>query len=76
MKADITWLDQPEVFSVNQLPAHSDHEFYSDREEFLHGKNSLAQSLNGDWRFRYSVNAMERPIDFLRKIIQKRDLAI
>lgn len=67
MKADITWLDQPEVFRVNQLPAHSDHEFYSDREEFLHGKNSLAQSLNGDWRFRYSVNAMERPIDFFEE---------
>ncbi len=67
MKADITWLDQPEVFRVNQLPAHSDHEFYSGREEFLHGKNSLAQPLNGEWRFRYSVNAMERPADFFEE---------
>ncbi len=25
MKAEINWLDNPEVFRVNQLPAHSDH---------------------------------------------------
>ena len=27
MKANIKWLDAPEVFRINQLPAHSDHPF-------------------------------------------------
>lgn len=27
MNAEIKWLDNPEVFRVNQLPAHSDHSF-------------------------------------------------
>ncbi len=25
MEADIRWLDDPQVFRVGQLPAHSDH---------------------------------------------------
>ena len=29
MNADIKWLDNPEVFCVNQIPAHSDHEYYT-----------------------------------------------
>ena len=28
MRADIKWLDNPEVFRVNQIPAHSDHDYY------------------------------------------------
>ena len=27
----------------------------------------MAQSLNGEWRFHYSVNAMERPADFFEE---------
>lgn len=27
MTADIKWLDNPEIFRVNQIPAHSDHDF-------------------------------------------------
>lgn len=64
MKADIRWLDDPEVFSVNQIPAHSDHAFYESIENFAKGKNSLKQSLNGEWSFRYSENAMCRPMNF------------
>jgi len=30
MNADIKWLDNPEVFRVNQLDAHSDHGYYND----------------------------------------------
>ncbi len=32
MEAELKWLDDPEVFRVNQLPAHSDHRFYRDQE--------------------------------------------
>ena len=31
--ADLTWLENPEVFAVNRLEAHSDHRFYESREE-------------------------------------------
>lgn len=31
MNADMKWLDDPEVFRVNQLDAHSDHCYYIDR---------------------------------------------
>ncbi len=60
MQANIKWLDDPEVFRVNQLPAHSDHRF------FVNGA-SLIQSLNGDWKFSYAVNAASRPADFYQE---------
>ena len=28
MQADIKWLDNPEVFRVNQIEAHSEHNYY------------------------------------------------
>ena len=31
--ADLAWLENPEVFAVNRLEAHSDHRFYESREE-------------------------------------------
>jgi beta-galactosidase len=67
MRADIKYLDDPEVFRVNQLPAHSDHEFYQSREEEYAGTNTLLQSLNGIWSFRYSKNAAARPAEFYQK---------
>ena len=67
MTADIKWLDNPEVFRVNQRPAHSDHVCYASKEEAKSGVSSLYQSLNGGWRFCYSKNAMERPADFYKK---------
>lgn len=67
MQAEITWLDDPEVFRVNQMPAHSDHLFYADEEECRRGESSLYQSLNGMWQFCYSENASGRPEDFYRE---------
>ena len=40
MQADIKWLDNPEVFRVNQIEAHSDHNYYLNYEEFKSGKNN------------------------------------
>ena len=54
MEAQISWLDDPEVFKVNQLEAHSDHMFYAAHEEILRGESSLKQSLNGKWQFAYA----------------------
>ena len=67
MKAEINWLDDPEVFRVNRLPAHSDHRFYKSMEEMEVGRSSLEQSLNGMWKFRYSVNAASRPAEFYKE---------
>lgn len=67
MQAVIEWLDDPEVFQVNRLPAHSDHEYYKNEEEYEKKKSSFAQPLNGIWRFFYSENAVSRPADFYKE---------
>ncbi len=66
MEADIKWLDDPQVFRVGQLPAHSDHLIYADEKEAAEGRSSLLQSLDGEWEFAYSVNAKKRPADFYK----------
>ncbi len=66
MNADMKWLDNPEVFKVNQLEAHSDHCYYLDYSDMKKEKNPLLQSLNGQWEFAYSKNVMERPVDFYK----------
>ncbi|MFC2666443.1 MAG: glycosyl hydrolase family 2, partial [Limosilactobacillus fermentum] len=43
MEAELKWLDDSEVFRVNQLPAHSDHRFYRDQEEAALEKSSYVQ---------------------------------
>lgn len=67
MKADIKWLDNPEVFRVNQLPAHSDHAYYLSYQDLGEKNNRLTQSLNGQWRFCYSRNAKSRPVNFFEE---------
>ena len=64
MKADIRWLDRPDVFRVNQCDAHSDHSFYESASDCALQQQTLKQSLNGMWKFHYSVNAKERPVHF------------
>ena len=66
MNADIKWLDNPEVFRVNQLPAHSDHEYYMNYTDLEEKENPLTQSLNGMWKFSYSQNAKIRPVNFYK----------
>ena len=61
MLPDIHWLEDPEVFRVNRLDAHSDHICYASPEET---DSSFRQSLDGAWRFRWSKNPASRPVDF------------
>ena len=63
-QANIKWLDDPRIYRVNQLQAHSDHITYASQDEAVQGKSSLYQSLNGQWRFHYASNAGKRPADF------------
>ena len=64
MNADMKWLDNPEVFRVNQLDAHSDHCYYMDYTDMEKSDNPLTQSLNGQWEFAFSKNVMDRPENF------------
>ena len=64
MNADMKWLDNPEIFRVNQLDAHSDHNYYISYEDIKKKENHLQQSLNGPWEFNFSKNVMSRPEKF------------
>ena len=67
MQADIRWLDDPQVFAVNRLPAHSDHRFYGSMEDCRRKTCGLTQSLNGTWRFQWSKSAGTCPAEFYRE---------
>lgn len=67
MKANIKWFDDPEVFRINQLPAHSDHPFYKDYREWQNHSSSFKQSLNGAWQFHFSKDPQSRLIDFYKR---------
>ncbi len=62
----LDWLDDAGTFRVNRLDAHSDHPFYRTREEVQENRSSFELLLNGEWYFRYSGNAAERPAEFFR----------
>ena len=64
MNADMKWLDNPEIFRVNQLDAHSDHNYYMSYEDIKKKENHLQQSLNGQWEFNFSKNVMSRSEKF------------
>lgn len=67
MNPQLIWLDDPEVFQVNRLPAHSDHSHFCNRKEMEREENSLIQPLNGTWRFCYSECSSKRPEEFYRE---------
>lgn len=67
MIPQLIWLDDPETFQVNRLPAHSDHSHFCNEQEMEEEKNSLMQSLNGTWKFCYSECAVKRPAEFYRE---------
>lgn len=67
MKADIKWLDNPEVFRVGVKEPHSDHRFYQNEEEVCRKQSTLEQSLDGMWKFYYSPNAAMRPENFYKE---------
>lgn len=60
----LDWLENPEVFSINAIPAHSDHVHYRTAQEAQNGHIAWRQSLNGTWRFSYAKNPSLRVVDF------------
>lgn len=67
MNAELKWLDNPEVFRINQLPAHSDHEYYESAEAYEKKESRLKQSLDGEWDFCFSKNGASRPVEFYKE---------
>lgn len=63
MQANYQWLDDPEVFAVNRLAAHSDHCWYASKQAAL-ANETLTQSLNGTWDFYFAKNPTVYPKDF------------
>lgn len=54
---ELNWLEDPRVFAVNRLDAHSDHTWHTP-------EGSLRQRLDGSWRFAYSPCPAARPAEF------------
>ena len=54
-------LENPEIFAINRLPAHSDHCYYP---VIKGAEQDPVQSLDGAWQFMYSSRLSERPVDF------------
>ena len=67
MEPNLAWLEDPQVFRVNRLDAHSDHHFYESTEDMKAGKETLRQSLNGTWKFAWSEKQSDRPAEFYRE---------
>ena len=63
----LSWLEDPEVFRVNRLDAHSDHLFYDSEESMREDERTLFQSLNGSWRFFWSDAIGARPEEFYQE---------
>lgn len=53
MKADIRWLDNPEIFRVNREDAHSDHAYYASYNDMEKKSDRWVMLLDGLWKFRY-----------------------
>ena len=55
------WLSNPEIFSVNEQPAASDHEFFANAQEMAEGWSSLVRSLDGKWKAHFAMNPAGAP---------------
>ena len=57
----LSWLSDPTVFSVGELPPHSDHLVYACAREADEEKTSLVRSLAGVWQAHLAMNPAEAP---------------
>ena len=63
---DFSWVKDPNVFSVNRLLAHSDHQYFAERDKKL---MDFKFSLNGLWKFAWAKNYESAVKDFLGDIL-------
>lgn len=69
----LDWLENPEIFQVNRLNAHSDHVFYENREEMEKGEKNFYLSLNGTWKFSFAQNPDLRKKEFYQENFDASD---
>ena len=72
-------LENPELFQVNRMQAHSDHLLMNcvaggaddtpeeEKADRVNGTGVSCQKLDGEWEFKYSRCLEERPEDFFRE---------
>ncbi len=63
------WMN-PKIYNVNQEKPHAHFTSYPDIESYNEKDKRASiwrQSLNGKWKFHWSKNPQERPIDFYRE---------
>ncbi len=46
----------PEIFRINRMDAHSDHEYYRNEASISTGFSDFKSLLNGTWKFSYAKN--------------------
>lgn len=62
-------LEDPSVFEINKLPAHDNAFPFENRELALKNKRESSayyKSLDGAWKFNYTENPSNRPVDFYK----------
>ena len=66
-------LENPELFRINRMKAHSDHTFLPDVSDIEsgtgrpEGEPGFWQCLDGEWIFHYSERLEERPVRFFEE---------
>lgn len=60
---NLDWLTNPEVFAVNRVKAHSDHEYFTPE----YGYEQLRISQKGWWKFSYAPNLAAVPEGFFKE---------
>ena len=61
MAFELSWLSDPEIFSVGELPAFSDHRIYATLAEADADCSSLVRSLDGVWKVHYAIHPADAP---------------
>ncbi len=62
----IKQLQDPSIYKINRLDAHSDHKFYADEQGMNDDISTFHHSLNGSWLAHYSPRLEDRPIEFYK----------
>lgn len=62
---DTSWLGNPEIFSVGEMPDCSDHAFFATKEECENGISSLTRSLDGKWKAHFAICPSDAPKELL-----------
>ena len=74
----LDWLENPEIFRVNRIDAHSDHLYYEKEEDISLGYDMpLRQYLNGKCLFiLYSIASFYIVLAIINVVVHKKDFLL